>query len=111
MDESASVITETAKSPSYWVAVNMRTYRHARGYSQDELAAKLGWVKQVVSTAEATPYSKRQRKLGLDETILIAEALGVTLDDLMRPVPPCVTCANEPPKGFTCNECGRSGAN
>lgn len=104
----SGIMTEL-KPPSYWVAVNMRTHRRRLDISQDALAAKLGWIKQVVSVLEAGPYSKRQRKLGLDETVLIAEALGVTLDDLMRAVPPCGMCDDKPPTGFTCNDCGRTG--
>ena len=100
--------TPDTPPPSYWVAVNMRAYRKAAGLSQQELADKIGWLKSVVCSTEANGAgAKRARKIGIDDVVRIAGVLGVTIEDLIRPIPPCETCGDAPPEGFTCNTCGR----
>jgi transcriptional regulator with XRE-family HTH domain len=97
-------------SANQLVAVNMRRLRKERGWLQEELGVKLGgWSKASVSAAERSVDSRRVRKFDIDEVISIAEVFGVTIDELIRPIPPCEQCGNEPPPGYTCNICGRPG--
>ena len=96
-------------TPNQTVAVNMRGFRKVRGWKQEELAAKLGWSKSVVSTAERSVAAKRNRQFTVDDLVLIAEAFGVAPADLLAPVLPCATCQGSPPAGFACQECGAAG--
>lgn len=102
-------MTDAQQPPSYWVAVNMRRFRQKLGWTQTQFGEKLGWTKVTVSVAELS-NGRRSRKFGVDEVAQIADALGVTVNDMISPIPPCERCSDEPPEGFTCNTCGRSGA-
>ena len=103
-------IVSDALSANQLVAVNVRRLRKARGWTQQELGTKLGWEKTVVSTAERSVSARRVRQFSIDDAVAIAEVFGVTIADLITPVPPCGQCGNNPPQGYTCNTCGRSGS-
>jgi hypothetical protein len=62
-----------------------------------------------VSAAERSVDGKRVRKFDIDEVARIADVFGVTIDELLMPPAPCPQCDGDPPPGFTCNTCGRSG--
>jgi len=94
---------------SLTVAANMKRYRRQRGWTQEDLGEKLGgWSKAVVSAAE-TMRPGRVRAFKVDELVLIADALGVSVMDMITPKPPCVCCKDEPPAGMTCEVCGTKG--
>jgi transcriptional regulator with XRE-family HTH domain len=96
----------TIPTANQLVAVNLRRLRKERGWSQDELGAKLGWGKSVVSTAERSADARRVRQFSIEDTVLIADVLGVGITDLLEPVTSCPCCGDNPPEGFTCNACG-----
>lgn len=96
-------------TPNRAVAVNTRRLRKARGWTQEELAAKLGWRHTVVSRAECAANQKRIRRFSVDDLVLIAGAFGVAPSDLLDAVLPCATCQGSPPAGFACQECGAVG--
>ena len=102
-------MTDLALSANQLVAVNMRRLRKERGWTQDGLGEKLGWGKSVVSTAERSVEARRVRQFSIEDVVLMASIFGVTIDELLQPVPLCDQCGNEPPEGFTCNTCGRPG--
>jgi transcriptional regulator with XRE-family HTH domain len=96
-------------TPNQTVAVNMLRLRKVRGWTQKELAAKLGWSAQLVCAAERSTTAKRNRHFTVDDLVLITEAFGVAPADLLAPVLPCATCQDSPPAGFACQECGAAG--
>jgi transcriptional regulator with XRE-family HTH domain len=54
--------------------------RKERGYTQVELAAKIGVIQSIVSAAE-----RDERKLSAEMAVRFAQALDVTMDDLLGP--------------------------
>jgi transcriptional regulator with XRE-family HTH domain len=54
--------------------------RKDRGYTQVELAAKIGVIQSIVSAAE-----RDERKLSAEMAVRFALALDVTMDDLLGP--------------------------
>lgn len=67
------------------VAWNMAYFRKAAGFTQEELAERLGWSAAVVSAAERSWDAKRVRSFSADDLIEIAEALAVALPALFLP--------------------------
>ena len=74
----------------------MRRLRMERGLGLREAAALFGLDYSSLSRME-----NGQRWLPPADRI--AEAFGVTVEDVLRP---CPHCAYTPPAGFTCNRCG-----
>jgi transcriptional regulator with XRE-family HTH domain len=60
------------------LAANIRAFRKARGWSQGELAERIGAHLTHVSRVETGKYNP-----GLDFLVRAAEAFGVTLDELV----------------------------
>jgi transcriptional regulator with XRE-family HTH domain len=90
-------------------AFNMARLRRAAGMPQEEFGAKMGgWSVASVSAAERSVTGKRVKKFDLDEAVRIAGIFGVAVEELLKPVPLCEQCSNQPPKGYTCNVCGKS---
>jgi transcriptional regulator with XRE-family HTH domain len=55
--------------------------RKERGYTQIELAEKIGIIQSIVSAIE-----RDERRLSAEMAVRFALALDVTLDDLLKPV-------------------------
>jgi transcriptional regulator with XRE-family HTH domain len=95
-------------TPNQLAAFNMARLRKAAGMSQEEFGAKMGgWSAASVSAAERSVTGNRVKKFDLDEAVRIAGIFGVAVEELLKPVPLCEQCSNQPPKGYTCNICGR----
>lgn len=60
------------------VARSMRAERARRGWTQDELAERLGWTRAAVASIET-----ERRTLALDDVPTICQAFGVGLKDLL----------------------------
>jgi len=86
----------TEMSPNDVVSLNMAYYRQAAGLSQQQLAGKLGWVKQVVSTAERTWEGNRKRNFTADDLAGLAAFFRIPVSALFVP-PPGVTASVSPP--------------
>ena len=87
----------------------MARLRRAAGMSQEEFGAKMGgWSVASVSAAERSVTGTRVKKFDMDEAVRIAGVFGVGVEELLKPVPLCEQCRNQPPEGYTCNVCGRS---
>lgn len=54
--------------------------RHERGYSQAELAGRIGIIQALISD-----YEKGKLRLSADMAVRFARALEVTTDDLLQP--------------------------
>lgn len=95
-------------------AVVMREAREARGLPQGQFAGEMarrgcpGWVQQTVTRVETG-----RRMVRLSEAMAAASILGIDLGAFAlgdpAPYQACANCSDEPPAGFTCNACGKSG--
>lgn len=97
---------------------NVRRLRKIRGWSAEELAARLteagcpiGW--NVIATRESRAGRESRHdasRISVDELFAFAAALDVPVTDLISEVSRCRRCEGAPPAGFTCNACGEVGA-
>lgn len=62
------------------LAANLRALRHAKGLSQEELASACGLHRTYVGSVE-----RRERNVTLSTLETLAEALGVTVPELLTP--------------------------
>ncbi len=58
----------------------LRAIRGARGWSSQELARRSGMTRVAISKIEVG-----QRRVSIDEAVALSGALGVPLDDMIRP--------------------------
>jgi len=75
--------------------------RKRRGLSVVALAAGSGVGRTIIRNLETG-----QKGCHLDSAVLLAAALGISLDGLSGP---CERCGDHPAAGWTCNACGVSG--
>lgn len=66
-------------------AWNLAYFRKAAGLTQEELGARLGWSKAIVSAAERSWDGRRVRHFSADDLISIAMALNVPVTALFLP--------------------------
>ncbi len=91
----------TGINPTF--ALRVKTLRTRQGLTMRQLAARCdGIVPNTICRAEAG------KNTWLANAAAIADGLGVPLSALLEPVK-CTTCADSPPPGFTCQECGTAG--
>jgi len=62
----------------YQIAQNVKSWRLKRGYTQKDLAKKIGTTYQVI-----LQYEKGTRKISIEKLYAIAEALSVSIADLI----------------------------
>ena len=128
----------TALSASDLAGRRIRHLRNGKGWTGKDLAekcAKAGMpeiTRPVITDLETR--RRASRRITADELLVLAHILGVEPLDLLLPAAgemlqvtpgvvmdigeaeefmhgrPCLTCRGEPPAGFTCNTCGRSGS-
>lgn len=67
------------------VSMNLGHYRKAASLSQQELANRIGWLKQVVSTAERSWEGRRVRNFTAGDLIDIAFGLDIPVAALLLP--------------------------
>jgi len=92
-------------------AAAVREGRERRQMTQATLALVMSkggfrWRQQTVTRAE-----NARRPFFLGEALALSALLGIDLnaiaDGADSPLRACDTCRDQPPPGFTCNECGR----
>lgn len=71
---------DATPSPREVLATNVRRLRKAKGLSQEALADLAGIHRNYLGGIE-----RRERNVGLDNLGKLAKALGVPLDELLRP--------------------------
>jgi transcriptional regulator with XRE-family HTH domain len=71
---------DATPSPRDVLATNVRRLRKAKGLSQEALADLAGIHRNYLGGIE-----RRERNVGLDNLGKLAKALGVPLDELLRP--------------------------
>lgn len=90
------------------VMAAMRNLRRQRGISLAALADRLGDQGVICNRAMLTNQETgRRQEMSVDQVVALAKVFGVAIDDLLANI--CETCRNEPPAGYTCNTCGRTG--
>jgi transcriptional regulator with XRE-family HTH domain len=75
--------------------------RRRRGWTVAELAVKAGVGTHAIGNLE-----HGRQGCTLDSAALLAAALEISLDGLAGP---CERCGDQPPPGYTCNDCGTQG--
>lgn len=97
-------------TPNEQVVANLVSRRKRLGMSQADIAEKM--------TALGCPSIYPQtigrielglRKVSVNDLAALAGVLGFAPGDLLGPLPPCPTCQDAPPAGFTCQGCGTKG--
>jgi transcriptional regulator with XRE-family HTH domain len=86
------------------VAARLRQWRHDRGWSQQELAARAGTSVQSVNAIE-----NGYRSLTVEMLAKFAVAFGVEAWVLLRPEHTCPVCEGSPPRGMICGTCRAGG--
>lgn len=88
------------------VARNIRRFREGQGMTMKrfaELLKEAGRTGDVVSVRRVETLGRR---VDVDDLVVIGRILNVEPADLMAEAPPCRSCNDAPPPGFTCNNCG-----
>jgi hypothetical protein len=100
-------------SAAHNISRNVRRFRRAKGWGQDEAAERMTaasgvkWTNATWSAAERSPETGRPKSWKADEVAALADLFGVAVGALFAdPDQPCPTCGGMPPAGFTCNACG-----
>ncbi len=86
-------------------AANIRALRIARGWTQTQLAGKMGWANASTVCAAEGRRDGRQRSFTPAEISLLADIFGVRPWELTSR---CAHCKGNPPVGYTCQTCGGS---
>ncbi|MXY90373.1 MAG: helix-turn-helix transcriptional regulator [Gammaproteobacteria bacterium] len=69
-------------TPKETLAFNLKRLRTSIGISQEELADRAGLHRTYISSVE-----RGKRNVGLENIFLIADALGATPEELLKPAP------------------------
>jgi transcriptional regulator with XRE-family HTH domain len=92
------------------VKARVRTLRKTRGWSVQHLADLINATGHQIGRATlATLEIEPRRHVTVDELFALAQAFGVTIEQLTGDGALCQTCSDEPPPGFACLNCGRNG--
>jgi transcriptional regulator with XRE-family HTH domain len=79
------------------VRARVESLRRARGLTWRELSARLADVGYPMSIQTLSKISNGQRRVGVDDLVALAAALGVEPGDLVAPVSACSTCGQTLP--------------
>jgi transcriptional regulator with XRE-family HTH domain len=88
------------------VVARIRALRKSQGISAEKLAELMreaGYAVQSPSIRKAEILGRQE--ISVDWLVAAATSLGVTPDHLLRGTV-CAACADTPPPGFACIECG-----
>ena len=85
------------------VAVNIRTLRQRKGWSQTQLGELMGWQSASTVCAAEGRRGGRQRGFTIREVALLATIFDVSPSQLTAR---CENCGGHPPDGFACLACG-----
>lgn len=88
----------------------VRAERARCGWSAQQLEESVRRAGVKLSRSVIANLENRRRDdLSIDEVIGFAQVLGTTVSWLVWGTGvACLACGDKPPRGFTCNECGRS---
>ncbi len=67
-------------------ASRVRQVREGRGWSQEELARRLGELGLRLDPTAITRMERGERSVRVEEAVVLAQALGLPLDELLQPL-------------------------
>lgn len=84
---------------------NLVRIRQSRALSTTALATKMTALGRPMHATGITKIEKRDRRVDVDDLAVLAQALQVTVTQLLEPPSACETCHGTPPPGFVCAAC------
>lgn len=92
------------------VVSNVSRLRKQLRLSYAQLSLLLDKTERPIRATGLHRLENGKRRVDVDDLVALATALGVEPIALLeQPSVSCAQCADEPPVGFTCQRCGRSG--
>ncbi|WP_078612098.1 MULTISPECIES: helix-turn-helix domain-containing protein [Streptomyces] len=88
------------------VRANLLRLRTVRRLSTRALADSCKRLGRYIPPTGITRIEKGERRVDVDDLLVLAEALQVPYAQLIEPPPPCTSCQGAPPIGFSCLSCG-----
>lgn len=96
-------------TPNEQVVANLVSRRKRLGMSQADVAGKMAALGERYHPQTVHRIEHGERKVTVNDLVAFASLWGVAPADLLSPPPPCPTCQDSPPAGFTCQGCGANG--
>lgn len=99
--------THDARTAASQRAIRMiAAARQSLGYSAKEVSDQTARLGLPVSRSVIANFeSGRRTSMTVDEMVVLARSLGLSLTKLLNS-DDCERCGGNPPAGFTCNGCG-----
>lgn len=88
------------------VRANLLRLRTVRRLSTRALADSCKRHGRYIPPTGITRIEKGERRVDVDDLLVLAQALQVPYAQLIEPPPPCAACHGTPPIGFSCLACG-----
>ncbi|MGC5534204.1 helix-turn-helix domain-containing protein [Streptomyces sp. SR-10] len=100
-------MTERIVGPAGSLAAeNVRRIRELRGLTKKALSERTSTAGCPIPPLGISRIEKGERRIDVDDLLVLAQALQVPYAQLIEPPPPCASCQGAPPIGFSCLACG-----
>lgn len=88
------------------VAAVLRKRRQTAGLTTGDLADRTAALGRPILANAITKIEQGQRRIDVDDLVVLAAAIGVTAAGLLLTTAACMACHGAPPAGFACLSCG-----
>lgn len=85
---------------------NLLRLRTGRGLTVNQLASLCEKLGRKIPQSGLTRIELGERRVDVDDLLVLARALNVSYTQLIEPPSPCASCHGTPPVGFSCLACG-----
>lgn len=93
-------------APTVAAVANMTALRARMGWTAQRVADELAAAGHAITRQAISKIENGDRGISLDLGFALANVLGVSIERLCSQ-PICDHCEGGPPRGYTCNACGR----